>query len=556
MLVFRDGRRQVAAQELLLRLKQSCRSLPASPKPDDLLDPLLRAGELECALSDAREESSPARSLSQQVTDNIADQFAGRVADTVENLLARLAGIALPEYVSVSTPEGFAYYGLDPRAYEQLALAAAEEKRPVAIIGIRSIGTTLSAVAVAALRDRGIPSARITTRPEGHPFDRQLRFSANQRHFVAEWRARNARFLIVDEGPGLSGSSFLSVAEALEGEGISPSDILFLASCDAAPESLCARDAAVRWPRYRKLIASFSATPDDAEIWLGGGQWREHWLSNSSRSDWPANWPQTERNKFLSRDGQWLYKFEGLGPYGEAPSQRAQALAEFGFAPELRKSTSGYIAYKVMSGRRAQRSDLNEQVLSRIADYCALRVREFPAKEVRAGDDSCDLGTMARVNALEEFGLDVDFSGELEIVHPVICDGHMMPHEWLLATDGRVLKSDGVSHGDDHFFPGPCDIAWDLAGTIVEWDLSREATEFLCEHYCRASGDDLKPRLEPYLLAYSLFRQGFCAMAANAVARSDEEPRLRAAHRRYRSWAEQAFTKRERVLAAASQISG
>ena len=27
-------------------------------------------------------------------------------------------------------------------------------------------------------------------------------------------------------------------------------------------------------------------------------------------------------------------------------------------------------------------------------------------------------------------------------------------------------------HGDDHFFPGPTDIAWDLAGTIVEWELA------------------------------------------------------------------------------------
>ena len=555
MFVFRDGRHQVAAQELLLRLKQSCRSLAVSPQPDDLLDPLLRTGELECALSDACDESNPGRSLAQQITEQIASQFVGQAAEAAEPLLARLGTIPLPEHVSVSTPEGFAYYGLDPRAYAQLALAAAHGQRPVAVIGIRSIGTTLSAVVLAALRQCAIPSARITVRPEGHPFDRQLHFSESQRGFVADWHMRHAQFFIVDEGPGLSGSSLLSVAEVLEAEGVSSTNILFLASRDAAAESLCAKDAALRWPRYRKVVANFSSAPDDAEVWLGGGQWRETWMTNGSRQHWPAIWPQTERSKYLSHDGRWLYKFEGLGPYGEAPRSRAQTLTENGFGPPTCDGSSAFVAYEVISGRPVQLDDLNERVLSRIADYCALRVCQFPAKHVRIGRDSMGLASMAHFNALEEFGLDLDLSSEVEIVQPVICDGRMMPHEWLLTSNGRLLKSDGVSHGDDHFFPGPCDIAWDLAGAIVEWELSPDATEFLCARYYRVSGDNVQSRLEPYLLAYSLFRLGFCAMAANAVGGSDEEPRLRAAHRRYRGWAEQALAKRRRTLVA-SQISG
>ena len=555
MFVFRDGRHQLAAQELLLRLKQSCRSLPVFPQPDNLLDPLLRAGELECALSDACDESNPGRSLAQQITEQIAIQFVGQAAEAAQPLLAGLGDILLPEHVNVSTPEGFAYYGLDPRAYAQLALVAAEGQRPVAVIGIRSIGATLSAVVLAALRQRVISCARITVRPQGHPFDRQLHFSENQRQFVAEWRGRRAQFFIVDEGPGLSGSSFLSVADALEVEGVSSNDVLFLASRDAAAESLCAKDSALRWPRYRKVVANFSSAPDDAEVWLGGGQWRETWMTTVSRKHWPAIWPQTERSKYLSRDGRWLYKFEGLGPYGEAPRSRAQTLAEFGFAPTARNGSATFVAYETISGRPAQIDDLNEEVLSRIADYCALRAREFPSAQVRGGGDLMGLASMAHFNALEEFGLDLDFSSELEIVLPVICDGRMMPHDWLLTPDGRLLKSDGVSHGDDHFFPGPCDIAWDIAGAIVEWELARDGAEFLCEQYYHRSGDDIRSRLEPYLLIYSLFRLGFCAMAAGAVAGSDEGPRLRAAHRRYRSWAEQALAKRDRTLVA-SQISG
>ena len=556
MFVFRDGRYQAATQELLLRLEQSCRSSTDLTKSDALLDPLLRAGELECALCDACEESSPARSLSKQITDRIANRFVGGFAEAPSDLLVRLSAIALPYSVNVCTPEGFAYYGLDPRAYAKLALAAVEERRPVAVIGIRSIGTTLSAVVLAALRWREIPSARITVRPEGHPFDRQLRFTEKQQRFVTEWCARGAKFFIVDEGPGLSGSSFLVVAESLGAQGVVSADIVFLASRNAAPESLCAKDAALRWPRYRKLVADFSRIPDDAISWLGGGQWRNAWMASGNQNYWPAIWPQTERSKYLSRDGQRLYKFEGLGPYGEAPRQRAQLLAEFGFAPAMRMDDRAFAAYQVIVGRPAGIADLNEQILCHIADYCALRTREFPADQARIGEGSMSLASMTHFNAFEGFGLDLDLAAELDLKQPVICDGRMMPHEWLLTSNGGLLKSDGVSHGDDHFFPGPCDIAWDLAGAIVEWGLAADASEFLCRRYRGMSGDDVELRLEAYVLAYSLFRLGFCAMAADAVAGSDEEPRLRAAYCRYRRWAEQALSRRDCNLTATAQISG
>ena len=43
----------------------------------------------------------------------------------------------------------------------------------------------------------------------------------------------------------------------------------------------------------------------------------------------------------------------------------------------------------------------------------------------------------------------------------------MGPHAWLRDENGRLIKTNGSVHGDDHFFPGPCDIAWDLAGAFV-----------------------------------------------------------------------------------------
>jgi hypothetical protein len=124
----------------------------------------------------------------------------------------------------------------------------------------------------------------------------------------------------------------------------------------------------------------------------------------------------------------------------------------------------------------------------------------------------------------------------------------MMPHEWLELGDGRLLKLDGAAHGDDHFFPGPCDIAWDLAGTIVEWKLTGPEAEYFLEEYRRLSGDDARRRLPPYLRAYVSFRLGWCKMAALASAGSFDEPLLWRDFERYRRYAEHLSTRSEATV--------
>jgi hypothetical protein len=125
-------------------------------------------------------------------------------------------------------------------------------------------------------------------------------------------------------------------------------------------------------------------------------------------------------------------------------------------------------------------------------------------------------------------------AGVLRSEAPIIADGRMQPHEWLLTESGRVLKLDGAEHGDDHFFPGPTDIAWDLAGAIVEWQMDAETQQAFLRAYRRASGDDAEQRVTSYLLAYTSFRMGYCKMAAEAMQGSEEEHRLLAAYARYR----------------------
>jgi aminoglycoside phosphotransferase family enzyme len=81
------------------------------------------------------------------------------------------------------------------------------------------------------------------------------------------------------------------------------------------------------------------------------------------------------------------------------------------------------------------------------------------------------------------------------------------------------------------------DIAWDLAGVILEWELGADATDHFLSCYERASGDRSRARLQDYMLAYSAFQAGFAKMAASALRESEmeESKRLLRDHERYRS---------------------
>jgi thiamine kinase-like enzyme len=96
-----------------------------------------------------------------------------------------------------------------------------------------------------------------------------------------------------------------------------------------------------------------------------------------------------------------------------------------------------------------------------------------------------------------------------------------------------MIKTDSGSHGNDHFFPGPTDIAWDLAGAIIEWRMDAAQTAEFLELYHRGSGDDPGGRIEHFIRAYAVFRWAFCRMAAGAMAGTAEQLRLDAAAESY-----------------------
>jgi hypothetical protein len=524
--IFREGRREVSGPAMLRDLVRRLESA------DSLLDCLIQAGELESALADL---NAPGARAAARLTDALAVRLCTGDANSGIDPNQLAGQIEAPETISISPPEGFTYYALHPLDFARVVEQIPDHAAKCAVIGVRSIGTTLSAVTTAALNMRGRAATRITVRPSGHPYSRTAEFSPEQERWIAEQLTQSAQFLVVDEGPGRSGSTFLSVVEGFGRLGVHRERITIVGSRAFYPEGLCAENAAERWRGLHYVCTAPSVSTRFLNFpYIGGGDWRTYFCG--AEEEWPESWTQMERLKFFSPDRRQFFKFEGMGPLGREVRERAFALASAGFSPAVFDAGDGFLSYTAVEGRHLRKQDVSPSLLEQIARYCSFRASEF----ICTARPNSELGRMLEFNVQQEFGRDLKLEpGQLASATPLLADGRMQPHEWIASREGKVLKTDAISHGDNHFFPGPCDIAWDLAGTVVEWELDAQATEFLLSKFRQFSGLHISPQFQNYMLAYCVFRLGFCKMATSTVAGSREECRLESAYRNYRAKAEQ-----------------
>jgi hypothetical protein len=489
-----------------------------------VIDALIRAGEIETGLAD---EAYPASDRMAQSVDQLATIACGAFSSSSSSVaqcsvLATLERLGdLPSHIRCAHPEGFSYYGLHPLDFADLISKVHSQLKPrAAVIGIRSVGSTLGAVVTAALRARGMTAERTTVRPAGEPYERQVAFAPAQLRWMQSALEKNADFLVVDEGPGFSGSTFLSVARALRAAGVPQSRIVLLCS-RPFPAHLEHSELEREWRGFRSYRIEYGQrVPRTAGQSLGGGAWRH--LLFVDRAHWPPCWTDQERIKHLSTDGKTFFKFEGFGRYGHRVRQQAAELAQAGFSPLLNGYVDGYARYEFVRGRPLSQRDLSRALLERMAAYCAFRASTFTAEQT----NPALLNDMLRVNLGIEFGMH-DFKLEIPVERPVYPDCRMLPHEWLVAPGGKTLKTDCVSHGEGHQLPGPADIAWDLAGTIVEWQLPAAAIDHFLASYRRQSGDDPIARMPHYLLLYRVLRMAQCHMGRAAMGNSVDSLLLR-----------------------------
>src|SRR5512135_1034559 len=94
-------------------------SLPGRSR-DALVDALLRAGELECALAD---HNSPDASCAAELTNLAAAALVELPGSglALAKAPALLETMAAPASLNISPPEGFAYYALHPLDFAAIA---------------------------------------------------------------------------------------------------------------------------------------------------------------------------------------------------------------------------------------------------------------------------------------------------------------------------------------------------------------------------------------------------------------------------------------------------
>lgn len=530
MIVYGDQSWRASVRDLATSIDRRLASGSARVLLDETRLRLVLAGQLEQALADAAERTrdaclQQAAGTAAALTRRIACAFVAQSVDpaledacdwtAVSAMLAGIADACERADVEVRTPEGFAWYALYPDGYAGIASdwLVRHRCRRVLIIGLRSIGTTLAAVVAAVLERAGVTVHVACVRPRGHPFARRCALPP-----TALLALPVDRCLVVDEGPGLSGSSMAAVAEALSGAGVERSTIDFLAGHGNGPGQK--GDAAVHdwWTPQRVLHRGFAQVeiagrtlphrlydmagdmlgeaPRTVED-LGGGAWRGV-AAAGERSRRPLAMARLERPKLLARTPSGsgvLLRFAGIAWRRPTASSAGAArclaeheqdatrhMAERGLTVPAAEARHGWLAVPWIEGRRLGSRDLDAAMLDRLAEVVACAAG--PPLDTATAAASIDrIGHMLATNAhlmLGRNSADIVSAGtERLAVHlaavsagwPRHGDGRCAPWEWIRRSDGVVLKTDCGGHDQDHTVVGAQPVAWDLAGAAVEWRL-------------------------------------------------------------------------------------
>jgi hypothetical protein len=555
LLVYGDHHELADPRQRLLEVDRELQAIGALPaglaRHAKLIGALIELGRVVQGVEDAAfaatgcdDRSSVTASLNTALF-RVA-QAACRSWDSGFSAIAALPRLELveplPDRVELRLPEGFAFYALYPEAHvdaaRRLTLAA-----PARVIGIRSIGTALAAVVAAAL-GACVP---VTVRPHDDPFARHIAIApALERELLAG----EAHFVIVDEGPGQSGSSFGAVAEWLEQRGVPLDRIAFLPSHGGDPGPQATSETRRRWNAAQRVPADFGERlPALLERWcadvlgpldqpledISGGAWRRH--RHSDERDWPAVVAAWERRKFLARAAgeEFLVKFAGLGAIGERKLATARALHAHGFTPEPVGLVHGFLVERWCSGAQP----VARPPIAAVGKYIGTRARLFPAA-ADSGASFAELLAMCRRNISLALGdrmakrLDHVSVPSEESCRRVRTDNRLDAHEWLRTRDGALLKTDALDHHQGHDLIGCPDVAWDVAGAACEYELDAGEIALLIESVEQALGRSLAPRLlDFYRIAYPAFRLGQAVLGTEMADDRADAARLRRSTSRY-----------------------
>lgn len=554
MIVYRKSEEECVTSDLVREVAALAEKMAGAPGHDAATELLMETGRLEAGITDAlfpeadgvNELTMAVRRASIMAGHVFVASWEGRakdVASWASSLLRALEGISvmpLPWKIKTRVPEGFVHYGLFAEVYIKAAKDFFMAQRPeeAVCIGLRSIGTSLSAVVAATLEGMGCRVRSFTFRPKGHPFRRKARLT---QQLEGALKGLGKQFLIVDEGPGLSGTSFACAAKKISSLGFKDKDIFLFPSWDPDPSSFLSPEAREIWVRHEKYVSSFEdlwvksgrlakeASVGPGLVDISAGMWRS--LFYKGEADYPATHPRHERRKYLS-EGSVLLKFAGHGRYGRKKLARAAALADAGYGLAASGLYNGFLKTDFVAARPLSGSDVNQLLLDEMAGYLAFIRRSF---SVARGMDFDEFAHMASRNITLGLGQDwAQKAARLEnmmVVYaggaPVEVDGRMLPVDWLLTKNG-YKKADTLDHHSDQFFPSVQDISWDIASAIIEFDMNPMEQHYFVSKYSALAKDAVsRDRLRLYMIAYLAFRLGYASFAADELAATPEGMRFK-----------------------------
>jgi len=550
----------VATADALRHVTERLDRMAVMPSHDAVRDLLVDWGEIESAAADALspeiDEEHPALGAWRAASDAIAEALCaswegdssgcrGSLA-SARMRIERLSGAPGPATLPTRTARGFAYDALTPEQYIAASRALARDRSLGAVmcLGLRTIGSILAHVVAASLRRCGVPASVRSLRPRGEPLDRRVDVGAALRATLATCGA--TCFAIVDEGPGVSGSSFASVVDLLATFGVGAGRVVLFPSRETSEGALQSARGRSVWSRHSKTMTTFD------DVWmrsgrlfglgaiedLSAGAWRRlHSATAFLRGNAePPVQPQHERRKYLRRNETVsIARFAGFGRRGAAMYERALKLYDAGFGAKPRGLRNGFLEQDWIQGRPAAASATG--ILNRIAEYLSFVGREFVTSESESVDD---LHETVVTNTRSIAGVDPAVADALARqargceAPRVKVDGRMLPQEWI-QSDERVMKVDALDHHDDGFWPGCRDIGWDIAGAILEFDFDRAQASYLVRRYRRLSGDrGISLRMPLIEAAYLAYRFGYASVAADDLGHSPDGRGFGALRERYR----------------------
>jgi hydroxymethylpyrimidine pyrophosphatase-like HAD family hydrolase len=401
---------------------------------------------------------------------------------------------------------------------EKFVAAFPDRTRPVLVTGLRTAGSYFATLLRAYLESQGYVHVQSTTlRPKAG-------LSRWEKERIADSAARNCLAAIIDEPVGTGGTIGKGIA-ILRKHGIPAKNTVVLfpvhrngrnwkSSSDAEPLRACHVLTLEHHEWYKHCFVG-SAAPEalireyfeangwSAEVDKNGAEAANAYLKAVSEDKYHTRVKQVYSVR-LTRPGKIvkryvLAKSVGWGWLGYHAFVAGRRLAEY--VPPILGLRDG-ILYTDWITSQPHEVSRTADAVQIISSYVGSRARDLrlgngsemdvvresqPARgfEELAGSLSGAYGKAG--GFLKRTRIKRDLAA-LQAHEPVLIDGRMRPLEWIW-QDGSLLKTDFEHHGMGKHQLNLTDAAYDLAETVLHWNLSQEQERELLKKYAARSGD-------------------------------------------------------------------